>query len=97
MHQLFYRCQGRPRKYATITDILALRALNYKWNKIAAILEISRATLYRRLEENGVSPDDRTQISDSTLDSIVRSIKSDHPNDGEVLMQGHLRRLNINV
>lgn len=27
----------------------------------------------------------------------MRSIKSDHPNDGEVLMQGHLRRLNINV
>ena len=44
-----------------------------------------------------MSPDDRTQLSASTLDSIVRSIKSDHPNDGEVLMQGHLRRLNINV
>lgn len=26
----------------------------------------------------------------------MRSIKSDHPNDGEVLMQGHLHRLNIN-
>jgi hypothetical protein len=61
------------------------------------ILERSRDTLYRRLEENGVSPDDRTQLSDSTLDSIVRSIKSDHPNDGEILMLGHLRRLNINV
>ena len=27
----------------------------------------------------------------------MRSIKSDHPNDDEVLMQGHLRRLKINV
>ena len=27
----------------------------------------------------------------------MRSVKSDHRNDGEVLMQGHLRRLNINV
>ena len=44
-----------------------------------------------------MSPDDRTQLSASTLDSIVRSIISDHPNDGEVLMQGHLCRLNINV
>ena len=58
---------------------------------------LSRATPYRRLGENGVSPDGRTQLSASTLDSIVQSIKSDHPNDGEVLMQGHLHRLNINI
>ena len=38
--------------------------------------------LYRRLEENWVPPGDRTQLSASTLDSIVRSIKSYHPNDG---------------
>ena len=76
---------------------MALRALHYKWSKIASILEISRATLYKRLDENGISPDDHTQLSASTLDSIVQSIKSDHPNDGEVMMQGHLRKLNIHV
>lgn len=76
---------------------MELRALRYKWNKIASILGISRTTLYRRLFEAGVSPDDHTQLSESTLDEIVRSIKVDHPNDGEILMQGHLRRLNINI
>ena len=31
------------------------------------------------------------------LDEVIRSIKQDHPNDGEVLMQGHLLRQGIRV
>ena len=53
--------------------------------------------MYRRLEEAGVSPDDYTPISDQQLDDIIHSIKQDHPNDGEVLMQGHLLRQGIRV
>ena len=77
-----------------INDILELRALHYKWTKIATILGLSRATLYRRLEEAGVSSDDYTQVSDKLLDEVICSIKQDHPND-EVLLQGHLLRQGI--
>ena len=80
-----------------INDILELRALHYKWTKIATILGLSRTTLYRRLEEAGVSLDDYTQVSDEQLDEVICSIKQDHPNDGEVLLQGHLLRQGIRV
>jgi len=81
---------GRPRKCVYIEDILELRALNYNWTKIASMLDISRATLYRRLEEAGISANDNTLLSDVQLSEIVSSIMQDHPNDGEVLIKGHL-------
>lgn len=61
------------------------------------MLSISRATLYRRLEDVGISPDDQTPLSEQQLDDVIRSIKRDHPNDGEVLMQGHLLRQGIKI
>lgn len=57
----------------------------------------SRSTLYRRLQEAGVSPNDCTILSNQQLDEIIQSIKLDHPNDGEVLMQGHLIRMGIRI
>ena len=80
-----------------INDILELRALQYKWTKIATLLGLSRATLYRRLKEAGVSSDEYTQVSDEQLDEVICSIKQDHPNDSEVLLQGHLLRQGIKV
>ena len=38
-----------------------------------------------------------TDISDRHLDETVRRIKSDHPNDGEILMQAHLLRVGVRV
>ena len=88
---------GRPAKEVDINAILELRAFNYTWSKIAEILDICRAPAYRRLEEAGVSTDDRTYLSDAELDDVIRSIKHDHPNDGEVLIKGHLVRMKIRV
>ena len=52
---------------------------------------ISRATLYRRLDDAGVSRVcTYSTITDAALDQEVRSIKQIHPNDGEHLMAGHL-------
>lgn len=39
----------------------------------------------------------RLHMQEQQLDEILRSIKRDHPNDGEVLMQGHLVRQGIKV
>ena len=60
-------------------------------------MDISPATLYRRLAEAGISTNDCTQLSDSGIDHIILSIKHDHPNDGEVLIQGHLERMGIRI
>ena len=76
---------------------MELHALNYTWTKIASMLDISRATLYRRLKDAGISSDDRSHLSDVELDDLICSLKKDHPNDGEVLIQGHLVRMKIRV
>ena len=52
---------------------------------------MSRQTLYRRLKAEGVLEDMQySHICDSDLDDVIRHIKIDHPNDGEILMGGHL-------
>lgn len=78
-----------------IDYVLELRSLNYSWTKIATVIGISRSTLYRRLEEEGISTDDHTDLSNAELDDIIRSIKQDHPNDGKILMQAHLITMRI--
>ena len=89
---------GRPPKDVSLDTILELRQMNYKWTKIAEMLNISRSTLYCRLCEGGVAHSLRgTMISDQDLDELLCEIKQSHPNDGEVLMQGHLLQRGIRV
>ena len=78
-------------------EVMELRALNYNWTKIAAIMNISRATLYRKLNEAGISTNDYSQVTNQQLDELVASIKQDHPYDGEILLNGHLRSKGIRV
>ena len=94
---LSIRQSGRPKKDVTVDDIISLRRLNYSWKKISDLLQISRSTLYRRMEEGGVSVDDYTLLSDTSLDKIIKDIKIEHPKDGERLMQGHLSRLGLKI
>ena len=73
-------------------DIELLRRFHFTWCQIAEILGISRSTLYRRIEEEGLGADLRyTNISDGELDHHMEDIKKLHPNDGERLIIGHLR------
>ena len=61
------------------------------------MLGVSRRTLYRRLEEYNISPNDYTALSETELEEIVRYIKSSFPNDGEVMLNAHLLRMGIKV
>lgn len=92
------RSPGRPRLIVDIEEIEYLRRLQFSWTKVAAILGISRSTLYCRLEEEGVDLTcTYSDISNHDLDRAVESIKYTHPNDGERLMIGHLHCLGIIV
>lgn len=88
---------GRPRLDVDIEEILELRKLHFKWTKIAEIIGISRSTLYRRFEQAGISPVDHTPLLDQEIDEIICSIKRNHPNDGEVLLQGRLLDMGIRI
>ena len=77
--------------HVDIEEVELLRYLRFKWKKIAELIGVSRATLYRRLQEEGVSHDvSYTTISDRDLDRTIEAIKINRPNDGERLMAGHL-------
>ena len=72
--------------------------MHFSWSQIAEILGVSRSTLYRRIEEEGLSRDlTYTNITDAELDLQIEAIKKLHPNDGERLMIGHLRSIGIFV
>ena len=79
-------------------EVEYLRSLRFTFTKIAEILGISRSTLYRRLDEEGIDHlATYTDISDNDLDSAVSEIKQSHPNDGERLIIGHLLQAGIVV
>ena len=88
---------GRPRIDVSEDDILALSQLNYSWSKIADVLGISRCTLYRRLGEFDIDPNKYTDISQSELDEMLKSIKIESPNCGEIMLQGLLLHKGIKV
>lgn len=88
---------GRPKLDVTREEIIHLKQLNYTWTKIAEILQISRQTLYRRLQEFGIDPCQFSPISESDLDDTLKDIKVSHPSSGEVIIQGHLLYRGIKV
>ena len=88
---------GRPREEVDIFQIEFLRSIGFTWSKVATLLQISRSTLYRRLEE-GIDPSSSySSISNSQLDHEVRAIKQHHPNNGEVLIAANLLSRGIRV
>lgn len=78
-------------------DLLALKQLNYSWTKIARMIGVSRSTLYRRLEEFNIDCKSYTDISPSELDDVLKDIKLNHPDIGEVILRGHLLHMGIKV
>ena len=88
---------GHPKIEVDVNEVLSLQSLNYSWTKISEILGISRCTLYRRLREAGIDTNDYATLTPSELDNLIKEIKLDFPNDGEVMMKSHLLRLGIKV
>lgn len=73
-------------------------ALGYKITQMATLLGVSRPTVYKLMEEQGISHKDRySSISDSELDDQLVGIKVNHPNVGEVMTAGHLRARGVHV
>lgn len=67
-----------------LDDVEFLRGMSFTWTKIAQLLQISRSTLYRRLNEEGVPNHvSYSDITDEQLDESIENIKQAHPNDGE--------------
>jgi len=88
---------GRPRIVVNIDTVELLRSCGYTWNQVAEALQVSRTTLWRRLQDSGYQMKKYTDICDDELDSIVAQIQRDNPNCGQQLMYGYLRDRGVHV
>ena len=61
------------------------------------MLGISRHTLYWRLEEFDIDSATYTAISLPELNELLLQVKAEHPNFGEIMLQGHLLHMGIQI
>ena len=64
--------------------------LNLPISRIARKLEVSRPVVYNAIEQYNFNYTRYTDITKDGLQQMVASIKSNHPNAGEIMVQGHL-------
>ena len=65
--------------------------MKYSWEECAAVLMVSRTTLWRRAQELGISRAAFSNISDTELDSVVERIAHQAPSCGVIMVWGQLR------
>ena len=80
IHVQLSESRGRPRIIMNVELVELLRGCGYTWNEIADDMQISRAMIWRRMKEAGVSVQKYSDISDSELDGIVKQIQQEYPN-----------------
>lgn len=61
------------------------------------MLGVSRKTLYRKLEKYGIPHNDYASLSSNELDEVIKGVKINFPNDGEVMLQAHMLQLGFKV
>lgn len=88
---------GRPRFNITKEQLQYLSSMSFSWSQIATLLGVSRMTVYRRRAEFGLLVDPQASISSSDLNSIVHTMRSEHPEIGETIVWGRLRSLGYQV
>ena len=76
---------GRPRVDVDLDDVEFLCSMKLSLTKVAALLGVSCSTIYRRMAEERRVIGGYRAISDSALDILIRGLKTNHPQDGEVM------------
>lgn len=81
---------GRPRFDVSSGQLEYLSSLLFTWTEVAALLGVSRMTVYRRRRELNLLNQGQS-ISMSALRTAIREIQIRSPNMGEVMILGQLR------
>lgn len=58
---------------------------------------MSRSTVYRYIDHYGINYERFSQLSQTDIEGEVQAVKNDHPNAGEVMVQGHLVSRGLSV
>lgn len=89
---------GRPRKNIPREYLENMLSLKVPISDIARSLGVSRPKIYNAIQEYGMVYEGRfSSHSENELRDAVIGIKENHPNAGEVMVQGHLRANGVNV
>lgn len=64
---------------------------------ISKILGVSSRTLFRRMQEFGLSATRYSDMDDEELDNVVRTIKNEMPTAGYRMVKGRFRSMGIHV
>ena len=92
------RQRGRPSIEVVSDEVEVLLSKGFSKSKVAEMLGVSPQSLYNKLSSLGQAHFQKyADISDNDLHLKLRSIKSTHPNDGEVIPAGHLLSQGIRV
>ena len=71
--------------------------LDFSKVDIATMLGVDRKTIYRWIQKHGLEKLSYSTLPDEEIVQLIYEIKLNHPNDGEVLMDGHLRARGIKI
>jgi len=82
---------GRPQLGIGRDQLEHFVSLSFNWTRIAAILGVSRMTVYCRRQEFGMLDEPRINVSDRELLVLVEDIRKNKPECGEVIVIGELR------
>ena len=65
--------------------------------KIAEQLHVSRNAVYKAIREYRIDYQRFSEISQTDIERAVVAVKEQHPNAGEVMIQGHLTSKGVHV
>ena len=90
---------GRPKYIINEEKLVFLKQLGFTWKNIAAMLLVSRWTIYRRINQLGLHEvTGYSNLTDEELDNIIIRFKQEHGiSVGRSHVMGHLRSLGFRV
>jgi hypothetical protein len=88
---------GHPRKIVNQDELERLLHLNIPICEIAKQLCVARSTIYNSIAQYGINYERFSRMSQADIEREVELIMKDHPNAGEVMVQGHLTSRGLQV
>lgn len=90
---------GRPKIHINSLAISTLREQGLHWEQIATIFGVHAKTINRRRKELHI-PDDcpaYSEITDNSLDQIVKELRNQQPFSGQIMLMGILKSRGIRI
>ena len=89
--------RGRPRFVIPREQLVYLASMSFTWTQIAAMLGVSRNTIYRRRLEYDLQDSRTENISDEELRSVLVHMRKEFSAMGEVMVWGRLQSMGFVV